>query len=731
MSALYMDSFDQYGTGAAGVANMLDGVWASIPSGSFSVNPPFWGPSRTGLNCFQMTPFSSSNNARFVVPGSPKVMYMSFGFAVDFLPPFIAGNIFDIRDSANAIQYSIVLNPTGSISLCQPDSSAATLATTAGPVIRAQTWHFLEVKVDFTAGTLVLRVDDSDATGTPVLTHSINTTGTNGLIGMSWINTAGQNFGNWYYDDLFVRDSAGTANNSWLGDRRVALLLANADTATAGWTPRYYQKFGAGVLKVANMTTNSNVPLNQNACVSANGATSLDVGSADFTLESFVRFENTPAASNYSSIFSRWDALNNKRSYRLILGGSSFNNSCLQFDYSTDGTSSGTVTPIVFPWAPDLNTWYHIALVRASNELLLFVDGKQQGLPIPISATIFAAGTAPFNLGAESGTGGIVTNTYLIGMYDETRFTNGFARYTAPFAPPTAPFPRGLAGDPEWADVVLLSGYDSGVVDESSFARTLGLSNGAVSYIVNDGPGVGAFSTINKAVPDDNTFISAALTNATGILTMTTQPTANQTVTVGTTDGTTPAVYTWKTALTGAYQVLIDTTAENTLLNLFNAINAGAGIGTKYGTGTLANFNVSATQLPTGQIEVIALTAGTGGNSIATTSTTTAATWGGTTLSGGANIPGASRFKVQRPPANTTIISAIQLTTRAYKSDAGTCVMQNALVGPLGGVGTGSTHNLATNPGYYLDILEVDPDTSNPISPATIVNGQIQINRTA
>lgn len=733
MTALIMDSFDQYGTGAPGVANMLDGVWAAIsnPGSSFNVGEPFWGPARTGTSCLVMAPSSSGANARVVVPGDPKVMFFSIGFALDFLPPFSAANVFDIRDNTNALQYSLVVNPTGSLSLYHGDVTGTLIATTAGTVIRAQTWHFIEAEINFSSGSFVLRVDDSDATGTPVISASINTTASNGLLGFSWAQVGGSAFGNYYIDDLFIRNNSGSVNNTWLGDRRVALLMADADTATAGWTPEYYKKFGAGVLRLANMLTNNNTPANANACISAAGATSLDVGANDFTLESFVRFENLPAAANYSTIFSRWDAVNNKRSYRLALGGSSFNNSCLQFDYSTDGTASTINTPIVFPFAPNLNEWYHIALVRASNELLLFVDGNQFGLPIPISATLFASGTAPFALGAENSTSGIVTNTYLIGMMDESRFTNGFARYTAPFAPPVVAFPRGSISDPEWADVAFLAGYDSGILDESSFARSFGAANGATSFIVNDGPIIGAFSTINKTIPDDNTFISAALTNAFGTLTMTTQPSNGNTVTVGTTNGTTAAVYTFKTSLSSAYDVLIDTTAENTLLNLVNAINLGPGIGTKYGTGTLANFDVSATQLPVGQIEAVALTAGTGGNSIASTATGTAATWGHSTLQGGANIPGPSAFKVQRPPPNTTIISAVQLTARAYKSDAGTCVIQNSLIGPLGGVLDGITHNVATNPGYYLDIIESDPDTSNPITPSTIVNGQIKINRTS
>jgi hypothetical protein len=320
---------------------------------------------------------------------------------------------------------------------------------------------------------------------------------------------------------------------------------------------------------------------------------------------------------------------------------------------------------------------------------------------------------------------GTIANTMLDGWFDETRFTVGFARYTSNFTPTTVPFPRTVGGDPQFADVALLCGYESLIQDESSFNRALTARNGAAQQTVNDGPLVGTWSTVGKAVPDDNTFVEAPFLVASNILTLNAQPAANDTVTVG---GTT---YTFKSALTAANQVLVDTTLQQTLQNLFNAINAGPGSGTKYGAGTVANANVNAEQLPAGQIEVFANTAGTAGNAItSTTSLTHGGGWATATLTGGANIPGPSDFMVQRPPPLTTIISAVQLTQRAFKSDAGLCSVQSAFVGPLGGVTSATAHSLTVSPSYYGDIYEEDPDTSASITPATLINGRIRLNRT-
>jgi hypothetical protein len=274
-------------------------------------------------------------------------------------------------------------------------------------------------------------------------------------------------------------------------------------------------------------------------------------------------------------------------------------------------------------------------------------------------------------------------------------------------------------------------GYNTGVVDESSFARTVTAANGATFDTVNDGPSIGVYSTINDVSPDDHNGIAAPLVSATGTLTMTVQPSDGDTVTVGTTDGVTPAVYTFRNTLSTAYDVLIDTTAQNTLLNLLNAVNLGPGIGTKYGTSTLVNVDVTMVQLPAGQLQAVANVAGTGGNSIASTSTGSAATWGASTLSGGLSIPGASRFKFSRPPLKTTIIDAIQLVTRASKSDSGTGTVQASLVGKTGATVDGAANPMAISANYYYDIISTDPDTGGDITPSTLINGLYQVNRTA
>lgn len=740
MTTLFMDGFDHYGintnlANSQPALNMLDGTWAAINTPqSMGPNTPSFG-ARTGVAAIISA--QSGGEYRYVLPATQSNLFLSFGYAVKQLPSGNNANqVIIFRNGSNVDMLRLHVQSTGTLVLT--DATNAVLGTTQGPVIVPQNWHFFEMNYNQGTGVFTLRLDDATGAGTPIMnvtglsTAVVAQLALNVCINDPTVTTA-------WMDDLFIRNGSGSINNSWLGDRRIATLFTNSDTATAGWTPNYYKEFGPGILTLGSKVPNISTVQNPDCGLSAVASTQLDIGASDFTLETMVRWDALPATTGYSTIFGRWNTVTPALSYRLILGGSSFNNSCIQFDTSTDGTAGTLATPIIFPWTPQLNVWYHIALVRASSQLLLFVNGQQFGLPIADARTYFGGSTAQLTVGTQQGINALTptTNSGIAGRLDETRFTNGFARYTGPFTPPVAAFPRGSVADPHWTSVALLMGYDSNpAVDESSFTRAIStiLSTGSLVppsvFFPGDGPLVGAFSTNNKAVPDDNTYISAPFVAATNILTMTTQPANGNTITLGTKDGTTPAVYTFKTAITTAFDVLIDTTAQNTLINFLNAVNAGTGAGTKYGTATTANFDVNAVTLPVGQIEVIANISGTGGNSIVSTRTGTAASWASTTLLGGLNIPGPSEFKFQRPPNNTTIISALQTNARALKTDAGLATIQTTLIGPLGGTTAGASHGLTTSPSYYLDIVELDPDTGAGLTPTTIINGKIEINRT-
>jgi hypothetical protein len=124
---------------------------------------------------------------------------------------------------------------------------------------------------------------------------------------------------------------------------------------------------------------------------------------------------------------------------------------------------------------------------------------------------------------------------------------------------------------------------------------------------------------------------TSAGVKASGVFTSSDVFTEGETVTIGST------TYTFVEELSGAtHEILIGASAAASLDNLKSAINASAGGGTTYGTGTPANPHVTATTNTDTAQTVEAHRVGTYANTIATTTTCADVAWGATTLESGA-----------------------------------------------------------------------------------------------
>lgn len=126
------------------------------------------------------------------------------------------------------------------------------------------------------------------------------------------------------------------------------------------------------------------------------------------------------------------------------------------------------------------------------------------------------------------------------------------------------------------------------------------------------------------------TFVTALTeAKATGILTASAPPTDGMRVVIGSTE------YTYRDTLAAAYDVLVEVSASDALDNLIAAITAGAGEGTKYGTGTVAHTTVTAAAGDGDTVNVTALSIGVAGNSIASVGYGGTLTFAAATLLGG------------------------------------------------------------------------------------------------
>lgn len=713
----FLDGFETYNEGADSDALLLSGVYAELISGgaSESVTAPAWG-ARTGLQCLSVTAttFASGAGVRRVMDDIYDEQMVSIAFSCNRLP--LANDytsIITFRDASNDPAFSLVVTSTGQLNVVAGDVNGTVLTSTPGPVIRAQTWHWIEFYVHLGDGDFILYIDDEDTAAINVtgLVFS-ETTAAQYVIGRLRGGSGGGAAPSCYFDDLWVRKLEVADTPDFKGDIAIATLYPNADTAEAGWTPFPRQKLGVGILDTR---------ANNNSGVTIAQSTGFDLGSDDYTIEGFVRFDVLPVGAEAHAIFGKWVETGNLRSYQLIMCGPSLNDGQLVFRISTDGLAGSVQNLLTWPWTPLPDVWYFLTVERVAGETTLYIDGIAQGLAVP-DVNTYATVSAAFAIACEISTGTTVkANSRINGFSDELRFTKGVYRYDGDFTPPTVPFPTNTTDDPLFADVQLLAQWDNGIVDSSLNGRALTARNGAVQETPNDGDF--AYQTINNVPPRDDTFIEAELTRAESQLAFAANPSNTQTVVLGAT------TYTFKTVLAVADDVLIGATAEDSIENLIAAINQDAGEGTLYGTGTIANADAFAEKRPGAVMEAFAILAGVAGNTIATTTTVGSAAWSGATLAGGADIPDPSEFDLQRLPYDVTEVHAVGIFTRGYKTAAGTVKMITSFVGPQGGDSDGAEVSLSTNPTFHQDVFIEDPD-GGPLTPSTIISAKIKVNRT-
>jgi hypothetical protein len=150
-------------------------------------------------------------------------------------------------------------------------------------------------------------------------------------------------------------------------------------------------------------------------------AAPLQMGSGDFTIECWVRF-NSLAGS--FTIFGK--SVYATGGIDLISDGTS-----LYFDMQT---TRGSVT--LASLALSTGTWYHFACVRSGSSCVLYIDGVSKAT-LTSSANINSA--VAFNIGSAAPN---YSGFDLNGWIDDFRVTKGVARYTSAFTPPTAAFPN-------------------------------------------------------------------------------------------------------------------------------------------------------------------------------------------------------------------------------------------------------------------------------------------------
>ena len=212
------------------------------------------------------------------------------------------------------------------------------------------------------------------------------------------------------------------------GDTTYTTLDSNA-VAMAFTSPAHIEadqfKFGSTSLACLGGLGTARITQNDNAIHY--------MGGSDFTIETWIRFEDVDGATSGRVIAGSWDATSNREWVWQFENASDVRN--LSFKYSTDGTN--VANSFNGDWFPEIDTWYHVAVCRNGTGLRQFVNGEQIGPVHTIGTDTIYNGTRQKHINWNNS-----SDHYGDQYYDEFRWTIGEGLYTENFEPPTEVFPR-------------------------------------------------------------------------------------------------------------------------------------------------------------------------------------------------------------------------------------------------------------------------------------------------
>ena len=222
--------------------------------------------------------------------------------------------------------------------------------------------------------------------------------------------------------------TAGSQNNTFIDSSSNAFTITRNGATTQGT----FSPFTATAPYSASVSGGSGYFVGTPDSLSAPANVAYQFGTGDFTIECWV---NKPAAQSGTIV----DARVSLTAVPWFFGIDASN-----FPYFYDGTTYTSTVAITN------NVWNHVAVVRTSGTLKIFVGGVQ-GYSAALAASQNATGTAKI----------CGTATYTIGYISNLRIVKGTAVYTAAFTPPTSPL-TAISGTS-----LLLGFTNAGVIDNA------------------------------------------------------------------------------------------------------------------------------------------------------------------------------------------------------------------------------------------------------------------------
>ena len=225
MALLYIDGFDHYAA-----ANLAQKGWATIIWVNYPQAPSIGtGRFGNGLVCSQNGDFSSSIGRYIPASGT-----LIFGSWLKFTDATSRSNFLAFVDGVT-VQVSVKMTAGNLLSVYR---GATLLGTGTYVVVNSVPFYFeFKAKISNSVGTIETRVNgNTDLILTGQNTQATGNSTANVLsLGLMQNNTGGTQ--TITYDDLYLCDETGSANNNFLGDCRVECLLPIGAGSEAQWTP--------------------------------------------------------------------------------------------------------------------------------------------------------------------------------------------------------------------------------------------------------------------------------------------------------------------------------------------------------------------------------------------------------------------------------------------------------------------------------------------------------------
>lgn len=321
MALLFADGFEQYGA----VASLAMAYTYATTNNTSLVT----GRGGTG-SALRLINAGGVDGTIQQALGNLATGYIGFAFKTGNLTD-AARRIFELRDNAT-IQMCIQLNSDGQLHIM--NGSTTTIGNSGDSRIRANIWYYIEVKFEIansTTGTVELRVNEE--TWISVASGADTQVSSNAFVTNAYWTADDGLTADHYYDDIYICDTTGGVNDTYLGDMRVSPAFPNAvgnytgsftkssavdnytlvDEATPDGAGSYVESSTAGHRDSYGFENLTATPAQVHAVILWSNAEKTDAGSRSFKL--FTRISATdydgdthfPSQGDYQYFTQVWD----------------------------------------------------------------------------------------------------------------------------------------------------------------------------------------------------------------------------------------------------------------------------------------------------------------------------------------------------------------------------------------------------------------------------------------